>query len=54
MRPPASPSRLYPPGRSPLPLRDGVEPEAIGVKGPAPRREVGKIRGWDAGRFGGV
>ena len=33
-RPPASPScRLYPPGRSRLPLRDGVEPEAIGAKG---------------------
>jgi hypothetical protein len=36
-RPPASPScRLYPPGRSPCPLRDGVEPEAIGAYAYAP------------------
>ncbi len=29
IRPPASPScKLYPPGRSLRPLRDGVEPEA--------------------------
>ena len=33
-RPPASPScRLYPPGRSRLPLRDGVEPETGGNSG---------------------
>lgn len=32
-RPPASPNcKRYPPGRSRLPLRDGVEPEAGGVR----------------------
>ena len=32
MQPPGYPScRLYPPERSRLPLRDGVEPEAIGA-----------------------
>jgi hypothetical protein len=41
MRPPASPScRLYPPGRSRLPLRDGVEPEAVGAIMACPLSEL--------------
>jgi hypothetical protein len=50
MRPPASPScRLYPPGRSRLPLRDGVEPEAVGairVCPPACKPTAYKPTGW--------
>jgi hypothetical protein len=32
--------RLYPPGRSLRPLRDGVEPEAIGPYAPEGRRKI--------------
>jgi len=58
MRPPASPScRLYPPGRSRLPLRDGVEPEAVGaIRAYAPEGRRNKKRRntgyWETGEKG--